>query len=63
VYISTGSSCAGTETKPSVVLAAIHLPEDVGMARLSFAHDTTTAEAGAAADVLAEVVSSLGRRA
>ena len=63
IYISTGSSCAGTETKPSVVLAAIHLPEDVGMARLSFAHDTTAAEVGAAADVLAEVVSSLGRRA
>lgn len=62
VYISTGSSCAGTETKPSVALAAIGLPEDVGMARLSFAHDTTTAEVAAAADILAEVVIGLRGR-
>jgi cysteine desulfurase len=59
VYISTGSSCATTEAKPSTVLAAIGLPEDVGMLRLSFAHDTTPAEVAAATDIIAEVVASL----
>jgi len=61
VYISTGSSCAERDAKPSAALAAIELPEDVGMARLSFGHDTTTAEVEAATDILAEVVADLSR--
>jgi cysteine desulfurase len=59
VYISTGSSCASTEMKPSTVLAAIGLPEDVGMLRLSFAHDTTPAEVSAASAIISEVVTNL----
>jgi len=62
VYISTGSSCAERDAKPSVALAAIELPEDVGMARLSFGHDTTMAEVEAATAILAEVVGELTAR-
>jgi len=60
VYISTGASCKSADAKPSAALAAINLPEDFGMARLSFAHDTTTDEVAQAATILAEVVRSLG---
>jgi len=59
VYISTGSSCASAETKPSAALAALELPQDVGMLRFSFAHDTTADEVAAATDHVADVVASL----
>ena len=59
VYLSTGSSCAALDEKPSAVLAAIELPEDVGMCRLSFGHDTTTDEVERAISIIAEVAATL----
>jgi cysteine desulfurase len=62
VYVSTGSACAERDSKPSVVLAAIGLGADVGMVRLSFGLETTTAEVEAAATILADVASELSQR-
>ena len=61
VYISTGSACASREgyNKPSRVLAAIGLPFDTGMCRLSFGLDTTADEVEAAAATLADVAIEL----
>lgn len=59
VYVSTGSSCAERDSKPSAVLAAIGLPEDTGMVRLSFGLETTTEEVDAAAALLADVAREL----
>ena len=59
VYLSTGTSCGERDAKPSAALAAIGLPADSGMARVSFSHETTPAEVDAAAAILAEVVSDL----
>jgi cysteine desulfurase len=61
VYLSTGSSCAERDTKPSPALAAIALPADVGMCRLSFGHDTTTDEVLRATEILIDVVGELSR--
>ncbi len=66
VYVSTGSACAERSLephgKPSAVLAAIGLPPDVGMVRLSFGLDTTAAEVDAAAAILADVAAELTPR-
>ena len=62
VYISTGSACAADGVKASPALAAIGLPEDHGMVRLSFALDTTPDEVAAAAKILADVASELATR-
>lgn len=59
VYVSTGSACAERDSKPSAVLAAIGLAEDVGMVRLSFGLETTTADVDAAAAILADVAREL----
>ncbi len=61
VCISTGSACADGTTKPSQVLVAIGLPEDHGMVRLSFGHDTTLDEVNAAAKILADVAAELSQ--
>jgi cysteine desulfurase len=61
VYISTGSACAADGIKASPTLAAIGLPEDHGMVRLSFALDTTADEVTAAAGILADVATELSR--
>jgi len=62
VYISTGSSCADHGGKPSAVLAAIGLPEDSGMGRLSFGLDTTAEDVATAAGLLADAATELARR-
>jgi len=62
VYVSTGSACAERDSKPSAVLAAIRLPDDTGMCRLSFGHETTAAEVEAATQTIAGVVGELSRR-
>ncbi len=66
VYISTGSACADRSIdplgKPSAVLAAIGLPPDVGMVRLSFGLETTATEVEAAAEILADVADELTPR-
>jgi len=66
VYVSTGSACAERSRdghgKPSPVLVAIGLPEDTGMCRLSFGHDTTADDADLAAETLADVALDLSRR-
>jgi len=62
VYVSTGSACAERDSKPSAVLAAIGLPDDTGMCRLSFGHETTAAEVDAATQIIADVVGELSRR-
>ncbi|MBA3458361.1 MAG: cysteine desulfurase [Deltaproteobacteria bacterium] len=59
VYVSTGSACAERDTKPSPVLAALGLPADVGMVRLSFGLETTAEEVDAAAAILADVATEL----
>src|SRR3569623_594174 len=59
VYISTGSACSSEGVKASPTLAAIGLPEDHGTFRLSFALDTTADEVTRAAEILADVASSL----
>ena len=59
VYVSTGSACAADGVKASPALAAIGLPEDHGMVRLSFALDTTSDEVAAAATILADVATEL----
>jgi cysteine desulfurase len=59
VYVSTGSSCAERDEKPSAVLAAIGLPEDTGMCRLSFGHDTTADEVERATSIIVEVAATL----
>jgi len=62
VYVSTGSACAERDSKPSAVLAAIGLPQDVGMCRLSFGLDTTAAEVEAATQTIADVARELVSR-
>jgi cysteine sulfinate desulfinase/cysteine desulfurase-like protein len=63
ICVSTGSACAdGGTHKASAALVALGLPEDHGMVRLSFAHDTTADEVDAAARTLAEVAAELGKR-
>jgi cysteine desulfurase len=63
VYISTGSACSADGMKASPALAAIGLPEDMGMVRLSFALDTTADEVATAAKILADVASELRKKA
>jgi cysteine desulfurase len=62
VYISTGSACAEREEKQLPALAAIGLPPDVGMCRLSFALDTTADDVDRATEILADVVTDLRKR-
>ncbi|HEY3803193.1 MAG TPA: aminotransferase class V-fold PLP-dependent enzyme [Kofleriaceae bacterium] len=62
VYVSTGSACADADTKKSHVLEAIGLPPADGMVRLSFGLDTTADDVARAAEILAEVASSLAKR-
>lgn len=59
VYLSTGSSCAERDSKPSAVLAAIGLAEDTGMGRLSFGLDTTAEEVAKAIELIADVALEL----
>ena len=59
VYVSTGSSCASVDEKPSAVLAAIELPQDVGMCRLSFGLDTTAGDVERAISTIIEVAATL----
>jgi cysteine desulfurase len=62
VYISTGSACSADGMKASPALAAIGLPEDTGMVRLSFALDTTADEVTTAATIIADVASELRKK-
>ncbi len=59
VYLSTGSSCAERDSKPSAVLEAIGLPADTGMGRLSFGLDTTPDEVATATELIADVALEL----
>ncbi|MBX3162805.1 MAG: aminotransferase class V-fold PLP-dependent enzyme [Deltaproteobacteria bacterium] len=61
VYIATGSACADRDAKPSTVLAAINLPSDTGMCRLSFGHDTTADEVAQATELVATAATELAR--
>jgi cysteine desulfurase len=61
VYVSTGSACAEDGHKASPVLAALGMPEDHGMVRLSFGHDTLLDEVDMAARILADVAFELGK--
>ena len=62
VYVSTGSACAERDSKPSPALAAIGLPEDTGMCRLSFGLDTEEADVARATEILGDVVTELASR-
>lgn len=59
VYLSTGSSCAERDSKPSAVLEAIGLAADTGMGRLSFGLDTTADEVARATELIADVALEL----
>jgi cysteine desulfurase len=59
VYISTGSSCAERDSKPSAVLEAIGLAANTGMGRLSFGLDTTPEEVATATEMIADVAGEL----
>jgi cysteine desulfurase len=59
VLVSAGSACAERERRPSPVLAAIQLPPELGVVRLSFGRTTTVAEVETAAEVLIDAVRSL----
>jgi cysteine desulfurase len=63
VYVSTGSACAERDAKPSPALAAIGLPEDTGMCRLSFGLDTEETEVARATEILGDVVTELANHA
>jgi cysteine desulfurase len=63
VYVSTGSACAERDTKPSPVLAALALPPEYGMVRLSFGLETTVEDVDVAAQILADVIAELGSSA
>jgi cysteine desulfurase len=62
VYLSTGSSCAERDSKPSAVLEAIGLDADTGMGRLSFGLDTTPEEVAKATELIADVALELAKR-
>jgi cysteine desulfurase len=62
ICVSTGSACAEGETKASSALAAIGLPSDDGMLRLSFGLDTTLEEVTTASQSIADVIGELARR-
>ncbi len=62
VYLSTGSSCAERDAKPSAVLESIGLPADTGMGRLSFGLDTTAEEVSAATELIADVALELRKQ-
>jgi cysteine desulfurase len=59
VLVSAGSACAERERRPSPVLAAIGVPPEFGVVRLSFGRTTTEAEIDAAADILVDAIRSL----
>ncbi|HLL25200.1 MAG TPA: aminotransferase class V-fold PLP-dependent enzyme, partial [Kofleriaceae bacterium] len=61
VYVSTGSSCASRDEKPSSVLAAIELPADIGMCRLSFGLETTADEVLRATKTIIDVIGTLSK--
>lgn len=54
IFVSAGSACASRTQAPSHVLAAIHLPEDVGALRLSLACETTADDVERAGQALLE---------
>jgi cysteine desulfurase len=62
VYLSTGSSCAERDAKPSAMLEAIGLPADTGMGRLSFGLDTTPDEVAQAVELIADVALELAKK-
>jgi len=62
VAVSSGSACAERDAKPSRVLAAIGLPPDWGMVRVSFGHDTTESDVARAAATLGDVLRDLAPR-
>jgi cysteine desulfurase len=59
VLVSAGSACAERERRPSPVLAAMRLPPDLGVVRISFGQVTTRDEVAAAAEILIDAVRSL----
>jgi cysteine desulfurase len=59
VYVSAGSACAARDKKPSHVLRAVGVPEDVGVLRFSFSRHTTAAEIDQALAALAQALGEL----
>lgn len=59
VMVSAGSACASAHKGPSHVLAAIGVPDDTGVLRVSFGRDTTRADIDAAVAALAEAARAL----
>lgn len=62
VAVSSGSACAAQAGHGSTALAALGLPQDVGMVRLSFGWQTRADEVEVAAATLAEAVRELSGR-
>lgn len=59
VYVSAGSACAARDKKPSHVLRAVGVPDDVGVLRFSFSRHTTAAEIDQALAALAQALTEL----
>jgi cysteine desulfurase len=60
VYVSAGSACAAKDKKPSGVLRAIGVPDDVGVIRVSFSRFSTEAEVDRALAALGSALAELG---
>lgn len=59
VYVSAGSACAARDKKPSHVLRAVGVPDDVGVLRFSFSRHTTAAEIDQALAALTQALRDL----
>ncbi|HEX2570669.1 MAG TPA: cysteine desulfurase family protein [Polyangia bacterium] len=59
VYVSAGSACAARDKRPSHVLRAVGVPDDVGVLRFSFSRHTTAAEIDQALAALTQALRDL----
>jgi cysteine desulfurase len=60
VYVSAGSACAAKDRKPSAVLRAIGVPDDVGVLRFSFGRFSDEAAVERAIAALQQALAELG---
>jgi cysteine desulfurase len=61
VFASSGSACHAHETSQSHVLAAMGVPRDAAVIRLTLGKGTTDADVAAAAAAFGEALRALGR--
>lgn len=59
VTVSAGAACSSRDKRPSHVLRAIGLPEDIGTIRVTLSRETTEEEIGIAEQAIVDAVRSL----